>query len=351
VKRIIVAALCSFILLEPLSSDGAPPPTGVTRPPRQTRGEGQTPQTAPIVPGEVLVKFKEAADADEIAVSGTSSRRPGLASLLSRFGVRGSRRLSTRLKERRLDHLLKLTAREGTTVVETLELAATLRKRPEVEYAEPNRVMEAVFVPNDPYFLSSGAWGQPFRDLWGLEKLEAGAAWDRTRGAGVVVAVLDTGIDATHPDLAGQLWQNPGEMGFGRETNGWDDDGNGFVDDVNGWNFVWNYRVTNDDHGHGTHVGGTIAAAGNNATGISGVAPLSKLMAVKVLDAGGSGTVEAIANGILYAANNGARIINLSLGGFGDTPQTLVDAIAYAHDVKGVVRREPGSFHPFVEGG
>jgi hypothetical protein len=136
-----------------------------------------------MVPGEVLVKLKEAADADELAAQGrlSAARRPTLAALLARYGDAHTRRPSARLTGRRLDRHVKMTARKGTTLTETLELVKSLREQPEVEYAEPNRILKAVFTPNDPYFASSGAWGQTFRDLWGLEKLNVSSAWDRTR--------------------------------------------------------------------------------------------------------------------------------------------------------------------------
>ena len=316
-------------------------PDGVTHP----SGVGTA---SSRVPGEILVKFRDAADANDIDSQGvlSSGRKPVLAALLARHQLLKGRKLFPRTPYRQLDRVVKMTSgrllREPHRLAEVL---AALRARPDIEYAEPNVTLQALWVPNDPYFGSSGAWGQAFADLWGLQKIEAPLAWDRSRGSGALVAVLDTGVDATHPDLAANLWQNPGETGldgFGQDkrTNGVDDDGNGFVDDSSGWDFTgpnggWNLPI--DYHGHGTHVAGTIAAVGNNGVGVVGVAPLARIMPVRVLDAGGSGTLDEISAGILYAANNGARVINASLGGAGETPQTLVDAIAYAHDVKGVV--------------
>jgi subtilisin family serine protease/PKD repeat protein len=300
------------------------------------------------VPGEILVKFRDAADANDVVSQGTisSGRKPGLAALLARHELQEGRQLFPRTTYRRLDQVVKMTSARLLREPQRLhEVLAALRARPEVEYAEPNVVLHALWVPNDPYYGSSGAWGQAFGDLWGLQKIEAPLAWDRSKGSGVVVAVLDTGVDATQPDLAANLWQNPGETGidaFGRDerTNGVDDDGNGFVDDWQGWDFTFpwgGYNVPEDYFGHGTHVAGTIAAVGDNAVGLIGVAPLARIMPVKVLDSYGSGTLEEISQGILYAADNGARVINASFGAEGETPQTLVDAIAYAHDVRGVV--------------
>jgi subtilisin family serine protease len=137
-------------------------------------------------------------------------------------------------------------------------------------------------------------------------------AWELTRGAGVVVAVIDSGTRLDHPDLAKNIWTNFGEV----PGNGKDDDGNGYVDDVHGVDLTTRRKTQNltDGAGHGTHVAGTIAAA-RNGRGVVGVAPEARIMTVKVLDANGAGNMGAVADGIDYAAANGARIINLSLGG------------------------------------
>ena len=202
--------------------------------------------------------------------------------------------------------------------------ADKLRKDPRVRYVEPNGV---VSIDSDP------AFGQ----LWGLENVgqlvgfsygvpdadtDAPDAWSATDGTGVVVAVLDTGVDAAHPDLSGQMWRNPGETA----GNGVDDDGNGYVDDVGGWDFANHDPDPRDDHGHGTHVAGTVAAARDNGVGIVGVAPGSRVMAVKFLDADGTGTLAAAVEAVLYAGANGASVVNAS---WGDTEfsQALLDAI------------------------
>ena len=295
----------------------------------------------PPVPGEVIVKLKDGLDAERQDGAGIAglAHRPALAGLLQRYGVTRGHKLFPRVRSRRLDQVLKLAVGDAGRVG---ALAAELERRPEVEYAHPNAILKAEWIPNDTYYATTGAWGQSIRDLWGLQKIQVETAWDRARGAGVTVAVLDTGIDATHPDLAPQVWQNAGETGLdgaGRDkrSNGADDDGNGFVDDWRGWDFITNDNAPTDLHGHGTHVAGTIAAVADNAQGIAGVAPLARVMAVKVLGDGGSGTVAQIAAGVLYAADNGAQVMNASLAGAGTTPQILVDALAHAHDVRGAV--------------
>lgn len=146
---------------------------------------------------------------------------------------------------------------------------------------------------------------------WSNNLVNAPEVWARGyTGRGVVVAVVDTGVDYTHSDLSANIWRNTREI----SGNGIDDDGNGFVDDVRGWNFANGNNNTMDVNGHGTHVAGTIAAK-NDGTGMTGVAYNAQIMPVKVLGNDGSGTNLSVARGIRYAADNGADVINLSLGG------------------------------------
>ncbi|AHI05389.1 Serine protease/subtilase [Bdellovibrio bacteriovorus W] len=158
---------------------------------------------------------------------------------------------------------------------------------------------------------------------WGLKKSDAARAWSVTKGSrDIIVAVIDTGIDVKHEDLAQNLWRNPGESGKdsnGRDkaTNGIDDDGNGFVDDVYGWNFVSNNNRLDDNHGHGTHIAGIIGAEAGNGKGITGIAPEVSLMILKYYDpkvAGTDNLKNTIAS-IRYAVKMGAHIINYSGGG------------------------------------
>ncbi|HEV7495974.1 S8 family peptidase [Baekduia sp.] len=151
------------------------------------------------------------------------------------------------------------------------------------------------------------------------------SAWRQTTGADVTVAIIDSGIDLGHPDLAPNLWTNAGEIG----GNGIDDDGNGYVDDVHGYDFVDNDGTPQDVNGHGTHVAGIVGARGGNGIGGAGVAWQARLMAIRVLDDQARGTTAAVAAGIRYAVDNGARIINLSLAGPTSTPD-LEDAVRYA---------------------
>jgi hypothetical protein len=159
---------------------------------------------------------------------------------------------------------------------------------------------------------------------WNLNSINAPESWAQGyTGQGVVVAVVDTGVDVNHPDLMSQLWVNADEIA----GNGIDDDRNGYVDDVSGWDFATGDNNPDDGNGHGTHVAGTIAAD-NNGFGATGVAPGATIMPVRVLGSNGSGTAAAVAAGIRYAAANGADIINLSLGG--GFSSIILSAIQYA---------------------
>ncbi len=188
--------------------------------------------------------------------------------------------------------------------------------RSEVEYAEPNYIVRMAALPNDTNF--SRQWGLRNRGQIILgaagtvgADINAAAAWDRHTGAGsVLVALLDTGIDYNHPDLAANVWRNPAEIA----GNGIDDDGNGNVDDIRGWDFFNNDADPMDDcvDGHGSHVAGIIGAVGNNAAGVSGVNWRVQLMPLKVLCADGFGSVANVIAAMDYAIAKGVSIINAS---------------------------------------
>ena len=163
----------------------------------------------------------------------------------------------------------------------------------------------------DPYAGSSGSWGQAYADQWGLTAIGWQAQVVAEPLAEVLVAIIDTGLDYYHPDLAGvRLYSNPDDV-----LNGRDDDGNGYVDDVIGWNFVDGNGNPWDQAGHGTHVTGVIAATTGNGRGVAGIAPNVRIMPLKVLNFIGRGTTTRVAEAIYYAVSKGARVINLSLGG------------------------------------
>jgi subtilisin family serine protease len=213
--------------------------------------------------------------------------------------------------------------------------ARAFARDPHVQYAQVNLRAEVVFAPNDPFYATAGAWGQSFDDLWNLKKLGAATAWDTTQGDGVIVGVVDTGLDLGHPDIAANVWSNTGEI----PGNGVDDDHNGFVDDVHGWDFTDETPDPTDDFGHGTHVAGTIAAIGNNGQGVIGVAPRSKILPLKALDSTGNGGVDGLARAIVYAAQNGADVINNSWGCQGgcESNPVVEDAVALAYELGVVV--------------
>ena len=166
---------------------------------------------------------------------------------------------------------------------------------------------------------------------WGADLVKAPEVWAKGyTGKGVVVAVVDTGVDYNHEDLKNNIWTNTKEIA----GNGKDDDGNGYIDDNYGWNFADKNNNTLDNNGHGTHVSGTIAGENNNY-GVTGIAYDAKIMPVKVLNESGSGSYSSISKGIRYAVDNGANVINLSLGGTSSN-RTLESAIDYASS-KGVI--------------
>lgn len=216
---------------------------------------------------------------------------------------------------------------------ETVEQAvARLEAQPGVVAASPNWVIHGDAVPNDPRF----------GELWGLSNagqavngatgvadadIDAPEAWDLTTGSsGIVVAVIDTGIAYDHPDLVNRIFVNTAEA---NGTPGVDDDGNGFVDDVRGWDFVQDDNDPRDLNGHGTHTAGTIGAAGNDGTGVTGVAQDVRILPLRILGANNSGLVSDSVAAINYARAIGARIVSGSYGG-GPFTQAERDAIAAA---------------------
>jgi subtilisin family serine protease len=214
---------------------------------------------------------------------------------------------------------------KGMTVEAALEIYL---EDPDVEYAEPNYYRYTCEIPDDT----------DFDLLWGLHNtgqyvngtidvdIDAPEAWDITTGSSdIVIAVVDTGVDYRHPDLSDNMWSNTGET-----DDGIDDDGNGYVDDVRGWDFMSNDSDPMDLNGHGTHVSGIAAAKGNNATGIAGVSWTARIMPLRFLDADGVGTVADEISAIDYAIANGAHIINASFGSNIDS-QFEKDAISRAN--------------------
>jgi len=195
-----------------------------------------------------------------------------------------------------------------------------LQTDPQIAWAQRDGLVQASdWTPDDPFYMPQQTnlrvIGMPY--AWGLA--QGASDWP--------IAVLDTGADLDHPDLDGKLWANPDEI----PANVIDDDLNGYIDDVLGWNFVAKNEIPQDDYSHGSHVAGVAAARTNNQTGIAGVALQTPVMALKVLDSAGNGLASDVAEGILYAVDNGARILNLSLGSK-DEFLVITHAVRYAHE-------------------
>jgi subtilisin family serine protease len=312
---------------EPMAQDleAAMSPAGQAFPPRPARVQAwldrhrlQTPR--PLFPGALSKKLRSG-ESDAQAAARVRARFPERAKRVRELSEPPSV-LRTYVLELK-DH----------PRAEWPALLAELRADPDVVYAELEHVAQAQLTPNDPYFASHGSWGQGFDDLYGVKNIGCPAAWNQANGSGVVVAVIDTGIDYRHRDITNRVWINREEI----PGNGIDDDDNGFVDDWHGWNFVGpSYSDPEPDNdpldgvnGHGTHVAGTIAAQGNNNRGIIGVAWGAQVMAVRGLDDAGYGGNSTLSQAIVYAADNGADVINASWGGKGQSA-VIEDAVNYA---------------------
>ena len=222
-----------------------------------------------------------------------------------------------------------------------LSVAADLVEPEPAPQPEPVPAPQPVTSPPTP------GNGAPLPDVdyfggsreWGLNAIGAPEAWAAGyTGAGITVAVIDTGVDLDHPDLVHSIYVNPGEIA----GNGIDDDQNGYVDDVNGYDFADDDANPNDTNGHGTHVAGTIAAS-NNGVGATGVAFDATVLPIRVLGDDGSGSALDVAAGIRYAADLGAQVINLSLGG--GFSRAIESAIDYASSLGSLVVAAAGNEH------
>ncbi len=292
-----------------------------------------------LQPGVLIVKFRSL-QAESLLKAIHENRNPkdvfapGLQVLNTKYGFQqveslfpsnvafpDKKRLNSQSPLPRMDHLFKL---HFSQAVDMEAVANAYSREPHVAYAEPNHVVNAVWTPNDEFFNPD--------DLWGLSTVDAEAAWDIANGTGVVVAVIDSGVDILHPDLQSNIYINPGEIA----GNGMDDDGNGFVDDIYGWDFSDHDNNPMDTNGHGTHVSGTIAGVADNLYGVAGLAHGCRIMAVRGLNTWGSGYDTDLVQSIQYAAMNGAQVINNSWGGEGRS-QAYQDAVDFAHGMGVVV--------------
>jgi len=317
------------------------------------------------VPNEIIVKFK-----DETAIS-TASRikAAGISSVdavLKKYEIvvlerifpeakKPARARSVRspqgkeLKVPSLDKIYRMTVPEAdATLARPASIHVVideLKKLPEVEYAEPNYIYSidelqpvgselsaselagmkvgkqstspSAVVPNDPLFEQ-----QEY-----LRMVQADLAWAQTTGDTTqVIAILDTGVDWTHPDLKNKIWRNWDEI----PDNGIDDDGNGYIDDVRGWDYINNDNNPMDDNSHGTHVAGIAAAETNNGIGTAGINWNAKIMPLKVFQSSGRGDAMTISRGIIYASEKGATVINMSFGSYARS-YAVEDALVNAY--------------------
>ena len=280
-----------------------------------------------FVPGELIVKLKK-----DITFS-----RSNLTLLNEKHKVYFIEQIFYNAQDTILDNIYLLHFPADSDILSNVE---DYSSHPYVAYAEPNCISSACGIPNDANF--SSQWflqntGQVFYDWFGNScygvpgaDINAPDAWDIETGKpDVVVAIIDSGVDYTHPDLAANIWSNMDEI----PGNSIDDDGNGFVDDARGWDFVNNDNDPIDELCHGTLCAGVAGAVSNNSIWGAGVAWNCKIMPVQVLNEMGQGYLADIAMGIRYAADNSADVISLSLGG--SSSSVMRDAVDYAYG-KGV---------------
>jgi len=274
-------------------------------------------------PGEILVKFK-----------------PGRVAAASVDIIKTSERVFPHIKPRAqaegLPDLSLLYRMTYTSTLDAREAARIFSQDPNIEFAEPNYYVYANVTPDDT----------DYAQQWHLIKIKAPDAWDLNQGStGVVIGIVDSGIDLNHPDLVANLWTNADEI----PDNGVDDDSNGYIDDYYGWDFVSSDKTpepvpgsgNNDGVSHGTHVAGIASAVTNNGVGVAGVGWKCKVMAVKILSSSGSGTTSRALSGMQYAVDNGAQIINCSFGGgYSASYDTIID---YIHALGGLVVAAAGN--------
>lgn len=340
-----------------------------------------------FVPGHVLVKFKDSQPVSVQRLRGVykSTSSLGVTNVLAKYGVSSMEKLLPAEVAKPQSALRKVRGFRGETVEENnldqiyhlkfaseapdsvLMLVEELKTLDEVEYAEPNYYYYATGTPDAttmdvPAWLPRPADDEPAADegvicadptqnpfysqQWGIKALNIDQLWSKpiVNSKRPVIAILDTGVDITHPDLKDNIWSNPLET---EGEAGYDDDGNGFVDDAHGWDFVYNYHEMDDNNSHGTHVAG-IAAAADNAIGIVGANPKALIMPVKVLDDDGRGTLADVVKGINYAAQNGADIINLSLGS-NSISTAMVEALENAYITSTIVASAGNNGFPIYD--
>lgn len=315
----------------------------------------QRPQVKDYVPGEVLFKLKDGQQA-KVRRAGGRVQSAGITSLdavLTEFGVEDMEQLlpqakvkgtprrakafnGTTIVERDLTQLYKVKLNEQKTH-ETMQMVEKLKALPEVEFAEPNYKLYLMDTE-----IAGSFGGNPYvTQQWYLDAYGVKQLWNKPiiNPKRPVIAIIDTGVDMTHPDIAPNLWTNQAEA---EGESGYDNDGNGFKGDVHGWDFINNTPNIRDNNMHGTHVAG-IAAAANNGIGIIGANPQALIMPISVMQSDGTGDVATIVKGINYAAQNGADVLNLSLGSYANS-RALRQALEKAYQTAVIVAAAGNDF-------
>ena len=287
--------------------------------------------TEQTIPNQLVVKMTTEVATSSAPVVTVAPSDPSLPTALQELPDEVTVKQIKRYEEETMGgDVYQVTVQQKEDVAEAIK---ELKEDPQVEYVEPNYIYTVDALPDDPFFLDSfpsnvtnrdSKWNPPYDYQWNIKKIQAQEGWE-TDASSVVVAVVDSGIDITHPDI-GALWINENEI----PNDTIDNDHNGYIDDYNGYNFVSGNGNVMDDSSHGTHVAGVISAKSNNAQGVAGVTSNARLMAVKVMDANGSGTSLNTALGIRYAVDSGAQVVNMSLGG--TYAKVIEDALTYASD-------------------
>jgi len=280
------------------------------------------------IPGEFIVKFSK----------DTTIKSPNIIMLNEKYEVIFIEEIFRRAENTILDNIYLLHVQEDSDI---LSIVKDYSSYPNVEYAEPNGFVYPGIIPNDEYFDYQWAMhntGQnfmppPSSPMNGTPDcdIDAPEAWNiETGNPDVVIAIVDSGVNYTHPDLADNIWVNEDEI----PGNGIDDDDNGYIDDVRGWDFHYNDSDPMDGHGHGTICAGVPGMETNNSIGGAGVCWYCQIMPVQIASESWQSLWADIANGIKYAADNAADIISMSFGTT-QVPNILKDAVNYAYD-KGV---------------
>ena len=291
-----------------------------------------SPSLENYVPGQVLVKFKDSAPVNVRRAAGKfqSVDKSAVDAVLKDFGTAKMEKLfpndkpgrtlrraksynGQTIQERDLSQLY-LVEIEAAKAAETMQLVERLAALEEVEFAEPNY---KVYIMADEHIADSYSSNPYLGQQWGLDSYGVKELWNKPiiNSRRPIVAILDTGVDITHPDLKDNIWTNEKEQ---NGVEGYDNDNNGFASDVHGWDFVNESPKIRDNNMHGTHCAG-IAAAANNDIGIIGANPRAFIMPVTVMQSDGTGDVATIIKGIEYASKNGADVISLSLGSYANS--------------------------------